>query len=158
MLVHWCPMAIIIRNKLHVIFNCRLNLFLWFVIVQQNEIQLEEVKIQECASDVPTPMEHKLIERLWLQYLQQKQLPLLLWNNMENLVEHPNHLWCSKAVVQLKKHPNCFEQEPIVKIWRDQHFIPVDFSKPSGNEVKRPIYGLLIVCSCLTQYNSNKLI
>ena len=49
-------------------------------------MQLEVEEIVEAASNVPTPMEEKTVESLWLEESCQKLVSLALRNCMEDLI------------------------------------------------------------------------
>jgi hypothetical protein len=60
--------------------------------VQDEAVHLEEVKVVETHSDVPTPVKEQRVKLLRGKQLHQEGFSLVLRNDVQHLVEHPAHL------------------------------------------------------------------
>lgn len=100
------------------------------IVIYQHSVQLEVVEGVECHPDEAWPMEHKLVENLWLHQLEHELVPLSLGDDVQGLVKHPDHFGRRGTVIKLEEHADTFEEESEVEIWWDQRVVVMDFYQP----------------------------
>lgn len=105
------------------------------LIIDQHEVQLEVVKIVEDHPNEMAPVEHELVKHFWFKQITEQEVSHFLWDNVENLVEHPDHFGCRGAVIEVEQHLYSFIEKREVEVWRDQGFVPMDLREPLGYDI-----------------------
>ena len=116
------------------------------VVLDNQAVHLEVPEGVEGRANETAPVEHELVKVYGEQDLHQEVITLVFRQNVQHLIEHPNHFGCRGAMVELEKHPDTLEEEVEVVVRRDERIVSVYLREPLDCNVHRALYCVRIVC------------